>query len=77
MHNAQKTPKIRLLNLEFLSRAAAHVKLSAACGRRTTVACVGFARGVTARFSASNNSTTRKCVILCAAAIDVQTKGRP
>ena len=28
MHNAQKAPKIRLLNLAFLSHAAAHVKLS-------------------------------------------------
>jgi hypothetical protein len=43
------------------------------CRLRAAVACAGFARGVTVHFSASNNSTTRKCVILCAVAIDVQT----
>jgi len=36
----------------------------------------GFASGVTIRSPASNNSTTRNCVILCAVATDVQTKGR-
>jgi hypothetical protein len=32
---------------------------------------------MTVRSSASNNSTTWECVILCAVAIDVQTKGWP
>jgi hypothetical protein len=44
------------------------------CGR--LFLCAGFASGVTVRFSASTNSTTRNWIIQCAVAIDVQTEGR-
>jgi hypothetical protein len=44
---------------------------------RTGSTILGLPDETLHRFSAANNSTTRKCVILCAVTIDARTKGRP